>query len=141
MKNTKGITLIALVITIIVLLILAGVSIAMLTGENGILTRANDSKVATDDAEVIEKVNMELAAQLTNALAGRTFNGPTTLDLPENYTATGVNDNEGTTDAEKSYTITITKPDDSKIGSTQGKVTYDTREGWKMIPLTYSANS
>ena len=40
MKNTKGITLIALVITIIVLLILAGVSIAMLTGENGILTNA-----------------------------------------------------------------------------------------------------
>ena len=37
-ENTKGITLIALVITIIILLILAGVSIAMLTGNNGILT-------------------------------------------------------------------------------------------------------
>ena len=37
--NNKGITLIALVITIIVLLILAGVSIAMLTGKNGILTQ------------------------------------------------------------------------------------------------------
>ncbi len=36
----KGITLIALIITIIVLLILAGVSIAMLTGDNGILTRS-----------------------------------------------------------------------------------------------------
>ena len=35
LKNNKGITLIALVITIIVLLILAGVSIAMLTGNNG----------------------------------------------------------------------------------------------------------
>lgn len=49
-KNQKGITLIALVITIIVLLILAGVSIAMLTGENGILSQAtragSDSKVA-----------------------------------------------------------------------------------------------
>ena len=41
MTNNKGITLIALVITIIVLLILAGVSIAMLTGSNGILTQAN----------------------------------------------------------------------------------------------------
>ena len=40
LKNNKGITLIALVITIIVLLILAGVSIAMLTGENGILNQA-----------------------------------------------------------------------------------------------------
>ena len=39
-KSSKGITLIALVITIIVLLILAGVSIAMLTGDNGILTQA-----------------------------------------------------------------------------------------------------
>lgn len=39
MKERRGITLIALVITIIVLLILAGVSIAMLTGDNGILTR------------------------------------------------------------------------------------------------------
>ena len=48
MKNNKGITLIALVITIIVLLILAGVSIAMLTGENGILTQANESKIWTD---------------------------------------------------------------------------------------------
>lgn len=39
-KEQKGVTLIALVITIIVLLILAGVSIAMLTGDNGILTKA-----------------------------------------------------------------------------------------------------
>ena len=36
-KSTKGITLIALVVTIVVLLILAAVSIGMLTGENGIL--------------------------------------------------------------------------------------------------------
>ena len=42
-RNSKGITLIALVITIIVLLILAGVSIAMLTGDNGILTQANSA--------------------------------------------------------------------------------------------------
>ena len=39
-KSTKGITLIALVVTIIILLILAGVSIAMLTGNNGVLTQA-----------------------------------------------------------------------------------------------------
>ena len=38
LKINKGITLIALVITIIVLLILAGVTIATLTGDNGILT-------------------------------------------------------------------------------------------------------
>ena len=49
--NNKGITLIALVITVIVLLILAAVSIATLTGENGILTRANDAKENTEKAE------------------------------------------------------------------------------------------
>lgn len=58
MTNNKGITLIALVITIIVLLILAGVSIAMLTGDNGILTQANKAKDDTAKAEVAEKVNM-----------------------------------------------------------------------------------
>ena len=50
-KNTKGITLIALVITIIVLLILAGVSIAMLTGQNGILTQAQRAKNETENAQ------------------------------------------------------------------------------------------
>ena len=57
--NAKGITLIALVITIIVLLILAGVSIATLTGENGILTRASESKEKTEKAQ--EKEGIELA--------------------------------------------------------------------------------
>ena len=49
-QNNRGITLIALVITIIVVLILAGVSISMLTGENGILTQANKAKKATEEA-------------------------------------------------------------------------------------------
>lgn len=47
MKKQKGITLIALVITIIVLLILAAISIATLTGENGILTKAETAKRQT----------------------------------------------------------------------------------------------
>ena len=55
MKNTKGITLIALVITIIVLLILAGISIAMLTGQNGILTQASNAKQATEESAKNEK--------------------------------------------------------------------------------------
>ncbi len=62
MKNQKGITLIALVITIIVLLILAGVSIAMLTGENGILTQANSSKSETNKSEAIERISLALNA-------------------------------------------------------------------------------
>ena len=61
MKNQKGITLIALVITIIVLLILAGVSIAMLTDpNNGILTQATRAKDNTSKAEVADRINMAL---------------------------------------------------------------------------------
>ena len=52
LKEKQGITLIALVITIIVLLILAGVSIAMLTGQNGILTQANNAKIAQSHGAV-----------------------------------------------------------------------------------------
>ena len=59
--SSKGITLIALVITIIVLLILAGVSIAMLTGDNGILTQATEAKKA--NTEGAEKEQIQLAMQ------------------------------------------------------------------------------
>ena len=51
-KQEKGITLIALVITIIVLLILAGVAIATLTGDNSIIKKANDAKVENEKAEI-----------------------------------------------------------------------------------------
>ena len=50
-KESKGITLIALVVTIIILLILVGVSILTLTGENGILTKATQSKEENSIAE------------------------------------------------------------------------------------------
>ena len=55
LRKNKGITLIALVITIIVLLILAGVSIAMLTGNNGILTQAQRAKNETEKASIEEE--------------------------------------------------------------------------------------
>ena len=58
-RKNKGITLIALVITIIVLLILAGVSVAMLTGENGILSQAQRAGEQTDIGR--EKEDIALA--------------------------------------------------------------------------------
>ena len=70
MKRTRkegGITLIALVLTIIVLLILAGVSIATLTGPNGLLTRANDAKTETGKAGAKEKVQVEVAGSYDNS--------------------------------------------------------------------------
>ena len=61
MKKENGITLIALVITIIVLLILAGISIAMLTGDNGILNKATESTTKTKDGEVEEAIKLAIA--------------------------------------------------------------------------------
>ena len=60
-KRNKGITLIALVVTIIVLLILAGVSINMLTGQNGILNRASEAKNKTTDAQNKEELEFALS--------------------------------------------------------------------------------
>lgn len=59
-EKENGITLIALVITIIVLIILAGISIAMLTGKNGILTQANDAKDKTIKGKEQEIVNLSV---------------------------------------------------------------------------------
>lgn len=59
--NKRGITLIALVITIIVLLILAGVTIATLTGDNGILTQATKAKEKTEQASEIEKIKLAVS--------------------------------------------------------------------------------
>ena len=77
-KQTKGITLIALVITIIVLLILAGVSIAMLTGENGILSQAQKAKSETENAAKNEAAILdEYNKYLNNAVGGGTTGGGT----------------------------------------------------------------
>jgi len=65
MYKTTGITLIALIITIIVLLILAGVSISVLTGDNGVLTQAQQAKVNTDLAKERELVEMAIVSAYT----------------------------------------------------------------------------
>ena len=59
-KKENGITLIALVITIIVLLILAGVSIAMLTSENGIINQAQNAKEETEIASEKEAIQLTM---------------------------------------------------------------------------------
>jgi len=61
LKNKNGITLIALVVTIIVLIILAGVSINLVLGDNGIITKAKETKEQQAEGKVKEKVEMILA--------------------------------------------------------------------------------
>ena len=116
MKEQKGITLIALVITIIVLLILAGVSIAMLTGENGILTKATTAKTNTIEAELKEQVSLALgeiiADQETTDIKTTETNGVAALiaaKMTKNgYTTTAKSATElETTKNSKKYTITI----------------------------------
>ena len=70
-KENKGITLIALVITVIVLLILAGISISMLTGQNGILNRAQEAKEKTEEAVLEEKIRLLTAETLINEYTGQ----------------------------------------------------------------------
>ena len=120
LKNQKGITLIALVITIIVLLILAGVSIAMLTGNNGILTQAGKAKEDSEKAAVSDRVNMAIQGAYTAHLAK--INGGTISDLPVTDIQTQYNTDNGSastisisgttatvTEGSKTYTVTLTK--------------------------------
>ena len=59
-KSTKGITLISLVVTIIILLILAGVTIATLVGDNGLINRAKEAKIKTEIASIIEQIQTDI---------------------------------------------------------------------------------
>ena len=61
LRNKNGITLIALVVTIIVLIILAGVSISLVLGDNGIITKAKEAKQNTEIAKVEEEVQLNEA--------------------------------------------------------------------------------
>ena len=66
MKDNKGITLIALVITIIVLLILAGITIAMLTGENGILGNATKAKAYDEIGAAKDNLALKATETVSN---------------------------------------------------------------------------
>ncbi len=68
--GTRGITLIALVITIIVLLILAAISISALKGDNGIITEANEAKRKTEEANVKEMVEVEILKEQVKSRSG-----------------------------------------------------------------------
>ena len=85
MKGNKGITLIALVITIIVLLILAGVSIAMLSGDNSILKQAQNARDNSAAGTLDETVKIAVANIMTANLGwpegGATVSGTKTPDV------------------------------------------------------------
>ncbi len=105
MKNCRGITLVALIITIIVLLILAGISLGALTGNNSILKMAKGSKEDTEIAE--EKELIELSA--VNAMGKNRFG-----NLEENNLQDSLDKNfgEGETTAfkgDKNFLVVVEK--------------------------------
>ena len=117
MKNNKGITLIALVITIIVLLILSGISIAMLTGSNGILQKATEADVETARGEACDRINIALNGVFADLIdAG-------TLPEPSSDTNTGLwilqengMDSASLGSGVGTYSCTYVKPEDKTTG-------------------------
>ena len=65
-KKERGITLIALILTIIILLILAGVTISMLSGDNGIITRVGNAKDAIEQSSLKEEVGLAVSSYRIN---------------------------------------------------------------------------
>ena len=80
MKKEKGITLVALVVTIIVLLILSGVTVAMLAGQNGILTQAQKAKKATEAAA--QEENSALSSLEDYMITDGSYNKETGVNEP-----------------------------------------------------------
>ena len=95
-RNNRGITLIALVVTIVVLLILAGVSLAMLRGENGIISKAQKSARETRLAKTKESISLEISdAMINEAIKGnKTLTDEQLKDIVNKY---GEMDEDGDT--------------------------------------------
>ena len=89
LKNKKGITLVALVVTIVVLLILAGVSINLVLGNNGIIARAKDAETKSAEASENDLKGMNgLVSEMEGALAGNGSTGSGNNFMTENTEVT-----------------------------------------------------
>ena len=116
MKNEKGITLIALVITIIVLLILAGISIAMLTGDNGLLTRSKEGAAASAVAGAKDEVSLEFQNEMAEYLKNAYTEGATVTEPSAEAIVTGIGSNKHDCEVTGDNTtrkILIVYPDDA----------------------------
>ncbi len=100
-KSTKGITLISLVVTIIILLILAGVTIATLMGDNGLINKANDAKIATEIASIKEEIQTDILSE--QAGNNGNISDDTLTEILEKY---GVLSEEGEKLVDKTLTTT-----------------------------------
>ena len=104
-NKNRGITLIALVVTIVVLLILAGISISMLTGQNGILNRAAEAKEKTAKAQEEEFATLndyeEMIGKYTSNLPSTEYTAPYLPDSNKFERVEGTNLSNGLVIREK----------------------------------------
>ena len=119
-KKEKGITLIALVITIIVLLILAGVTIATLTGDNGILGKAKTAKTTNDEEKAKEQIKIAVMGSYGK-------DGELNYDdLTKNLGQIGIKDLPN----EASYPLEVTLDGVSATIEANGEVNFTTSGGY-----------
>ena len=124
MKNNKGVTLIALIITIIVLLILAGIGITMVAGPNGILSRAQEAKTTTAEKAAKEKVDLSVSG----AIARSNYGELTIGNLKEEVEKYG-----GTIKEEKTeFPVTVIMDGKEYVVTSNGKVSKDTLASLKI---------
>ena len=153
-KNQKGITLIALVITIIVLLILAGITIALITANDSAPQKAGEAKITQDMGAAKDAVALNAAELLTTHYENKYVTGVSTTgyansaqkdvavadlvkNLPSTITAT-------TTNLATDYTFTLSSTEKNSAGkkyyqegtvTDKGTVTWDnpsdSDKGWK----------
>ena len=126
-RNERGVTLIALVVTIVVLLILAGTAIAMLSGDDGIMTNAQRAQAANTEGEIREKFQMAFNAVKTDVDVNSA--------LDSAYDATQYDDaNKDTSTIVKLFETAV-----DEIGLTRNNLTAE-GDGIKMI-LDTSTNT
>lgn len=83
-RDENGITLIALIITIIIMLILAGVALALVVGNNGLIKLSKDARNETNMQAAIEKINLKITNSQMNSY-GRNQNELTLQDLANDF--------------------------------------------------------
>ena len=120
LKSKKGITLVALVVTIVVLLILAGVSINAVLGDNGIIKKANQAASVTKEAEVKEAINRTiLEFYLTNDY--ETLEDFLKAKVTEGNIDSVTKNADGTLTVKKGeYSVTVENKTNSSGGSSSG---------------------
>ena len=107
-RNEKGITLVALVVTIIVLLILAGVSLSLVAGGNGILTRATNASAKSEQATAKEQAELLVAELTTEYYEAKYANGDSTrVDGNASTVLAGIASDTARKTGDGKYNVTI----------------------------------